>query len=127
MDKSSGVISSDLDLGADKIMACLDCGTGKSNGYVREDFENARGNFNVVIKKIDSLNTKVLVSSSFHATKKTTDVTNPFLATKKTNDVTNPILPPKLMPYNSTIQSDTVECNSTGVLEKQLLKYLGRQ
>jgi uncharacterized lipoprotein len=95
LDKSSGFIATEYNLRSDDVSPdkVCDCGSGTI-------ISNPTGNFNIVVKKIDQQNTKVIVNAFFKAQVKVYKLIGP--------DVEQPI-----------------DCNSTGRLERELLIYLG--
>ncbi|MBI1805159.1 MAG: hypothetical protein HY033_03715 [Ignavibacteriae bacterium] len=102
MDKSSGFIATEYNLSAERAKYVMDCGKEGS----AQNIENHVGNFNVVIKKVDDTETKVVVTTFFKAQR--IDHKINVLTGEAVNEVT------------------TIDCNSTGVLEKELLEYIGR-
>ena len=99
MDKGSGFIASEFNLVAEQTNY-LDCGTAAGVSWDYEQhIVNGRGNFNILIQKLDEENTKIIINAFFKATIKTR----------------------VLKDYSS----EEMSCNSTGVLEKKVLDYLG--
>jgi len=101
MDKSSGFISTEYSLRANQ-SNCYDCGTAAQGGLLATHrINNPVGNFNVLIKKISDTKTKVTVNCFLKAT-------SSFTAVGET-------------------QVNSLECVSTGALEKEILDYLGNR
>ncbi|MBU0473261.1 MAG: hypothetical protein KKF62_03780 [Bacteroidetes bacterium] len=100
MDKVSGFIATEYSLST-RQMNCLDCGSAGQNLFAVQRLDDPRGNFNLLIKKIDDNNVKVTVNCFFKAT------SNVYFDGK----------------LNS---SNTIDCNSTGLLEKEIVEYLGK-
>ena len=100
MDKQSGFISTEHSLTANN-MFWMDCGTVAEKPFGLQRFEDPRGNFNLLIKKIDDANTSVTVNCFFKTTSKD---------------------------YNmgELTSTEVKECVSTGRLEKEILDYLGK-
>lgn len=103
IDKNSGFIATEFDLGA-SFREVMDCGEpGSAPGY-KQVFENPIGNFNIVVQKISENSTKVTVNVFYKS------------------DLV-------LYEYNQysgyyPIKRQRIECNSTGTLERRLLNYL---
>ncbi len=99
MDKSSGFISTEYSLRTNQ-SGCLDCGTAANGGLLAtHNITDPTGNFNILIKKISDTKTKVTVNCFFKAI-------STFSAVGKT-------------------QVNSFDCVSTGLLEKEILDYLG--
>jgi hypothetical protein len=106
LDKSSGIIASEYNLSTED-GKYIDCGTalhGQENGYGMEvthlRFEKQSGNFNVSVKKVDDNSTKVIIN---------------FFSHSELNQYNN---------SNILVFSQSVTCNSTGRLEKEIFNYL---
>lgn len=109
IDKSSGLISTEYGLSVDEAAQYMDSGYGESNFQGKVEVVNHRGNFNVLIKKINETSTKVDINAFFNCTVNRYRYENLF----STNYVLESSIPTK--------------CVSTGALEKELLNYLSRQ
>lgn len=101
MDKSSGFISTEYSLSANR-GGCLDCGTMGDALLTYSRMEDPRGNFNLLIKKITDTKTKVTVNCFFKITG------NVYMSGRLQS-------------------SRVIDCASTGILEKEILDYLGNQ
>jgi|GEM_PF-2391627 len=106
LDKSSGIIASDYNLSTSG-GAYLNCGSvkhGQENAIGIEvthlRYENQKGNFNVLVKKIDENNTKVTVN---------------FFGESQLNQYNN---------SNQLVFSQVVTCYSNGQLEKEILNNI---
>ena len=103
LDKASGFISTEYklspdDFDHDRAHFLCDCGVPGSGGILMGTFQNVNGNFNIVVKRIDDQHTKVNINTFYKA---------------------------DLMVEGQLRNS--VDCNSTGQLEKELMDYLGTQ
>jgi hypothetical protein len=97
MDKNSGLIVSEYNLN-DKLKDCLDCGQLAS----LQSFDNFAAIFNFVVKKRTDNITEVIITTYYK-----TAIVVPNLASVYAPPIRKPI-----------------DCNSTGVLEKQIFDYL---
>jgi hypothetical protein len=97
MDKSSGLIASDYNLKIGTYQSYCDCGVGGS-GLVSKRIDSPLGNLNLLVKRVDESHTTVTISTFFKAVLLT---------------VNN---------YSGEIkESQAIDCNSTGQLEKEIL------
>lgn len=100
MDKSSGFIATEYSLGTGQLN-CLDCGIPGENLLVAQRLDDPRGNFNILIKKIDENKVKVTINCFFKATSK--------------------------VYFDGRLTStNSIDCNSTGLLEKEIIEFLGK-
>lgn len=106
IDKTSGILASDFNLSVDQRDFC-DCGIpGEQLGY-KHVIEDIRGNFNIVVQEIDKHSTKVTVNTFYKAKY------NLYQMDTRTYR------------YYFTGTLSVLDCNSTGLLEKALLEYIG--
>ena len=98
MDKTSGFISTEYSLSANDLN-CLDCGVEGQAFLTVIRIENQRGNFNLIIKPLEDGNTKVLVNCFYKATY-------------------------NMYSEGRLQRSEEINCTSTGVLERAILRYL---
>jgi hypothetical protein len=103
MDRSSGFIATDYNLGVNDLEAC-DCGQGGLNLVQREELSERLGNFNVFLQKVEENKTRVTVTVKYFA-----------IFDKSVNSGRG-----GYQPAGSTKR----ECNSTGKLEGRILAYL---
>lgn len=108
IDKTSGFISTEYGLSVEEAAKYMDSGYGESNFQGHVAVVNHRGNFNVLIKKVDENSTRVSVNAFFNCTVNRYRYEN--------------ILSTNLVLESSTPQKS----DSTGALEKELLNYLSR-
>lgn len=104
MDRQSGFIASDFNLSTSKYPEYTDCGTGGRGALVSVEVLDPVGNFNLLIRRIDDKNTKINITVSFSA-----KIDQQFHGT-----------------YGTSHDYKTITCNSKGVLEKELLDYIGK-
>lgn len=109
MDKNSGLITTDYNLTVEMAGNYMDCGEGGSAYYVfassNQKLENPMGNFNVLIKKVDENNTKATINVFFSC------LLNTYTSTTY---------------GTSPSSSEKINCNSKGVLERQIIEYLNK-
>lgn len=102
IDKSSGIISTEYDLRADNASSYLDCGTSGFGASVKtNDF---KGNFNIVVEKVQDKSTKVTINCFFKGVRADLE----YVGGKYVNVDKN------------------IDCNTTGVLESQLFEYIAK-
>ena len=101
MDKTSGFIATEFNLSAHNSTYYFDCGQEGADLGSYQKLENPIGNFNILVKRIDDSKTKVVVNTFFSVTRKYYGHIN-----------------------NKFKKSEKINCNSTGVLEKELLDYI---
>ena len=106
IDKASGFISTEYGLSVEEAAQYMDSGYGESNFQGKVEVVNQRGNFNVIIKKIDENSTRVSINAFFNCTVNRYRYENLF----STNYVLESSAPQK--------------CLSTGVIEKDFLDRL---
>ncbi len=99
-DKQSGFVASALNFTTSSYPQYCDCGSGVAGLYLTVAVVNRVGNFNVLFRRIDDNNTRVTVISAFHAK-----------------------VVKQLCGEYATSYKD-INCNSKGLLEKQILDYL---
>jgi hypothetical protein len=102
MDKGSGLIASDYGLAVASYQSYCDCGSG-GTGLVSKRIESPVGNVNLLIKRIDEAHTRIKVSTFFKAILVTTQEAR-----------------------GEVMASETVNCNTTGKLEKEILDGIQR-
>jgi hypothetical protein len=102
IDRSSGLIATDYNLAMATYQSYCDCGT-TGVGIVSKRIESPVGNFNVVLKHIDGKRVEVKVSAFFRATLLTV------------NDASR-----------QPIASESLDCMSTGKIEKDMLDFLAQ-
>lgn len=110
LDKSSGFIASDYNLSVDETSKYIDCGkviSGQTNFQGTEvtklRFENQKGNFNVLIKKIDDSSTKVIIN---------------FFSESELNQYDNS--------NGLRVYTQKVTCYSNGTLEKEIFDSISK-
>lgn len=110
IDKSSGLIATEYNLSVDLGDKYLDCGNAKigstdyqGNEITSIQVENHKGNFNVLLKKIDNNSTSVSIN---------------FFATAKINQYSNKT--------GRLEMSEDVNCYTKGVLETEIFDALAR-
>lgn len=103
MDKNSGFIATEFNLSVSNSEDYFDCGQAGANISTFQKFENPIGNFNILVKKIDDARTKIVVNTFFSVTVNYYQHIN--------------------MKFE---KSEKINCNSTGVLEKELLDYISK-
>lgn len=108
LDKASGFISTEYrlntdDLDPEKSHFLCDCGNPGSAGIADQRIQNANGSFNIIVKKIDEHNTKVIINTFYKAD----------------------LYMHEYGSGNPDHFLKTIDCNSTGRLEKELIDYLG--
>ena len=101
MDRSSGYIATEYNLTAQDCPNYCDCGQGGS-GLVSKVITNPIGDFNILMKKSDDKSTKVIITASFKADLETRNAGRD----------------------NPLVSVETLNCNSTGLLEKEILAYI---
>lgn len=107
LDKSSGLVSTEYSLSMAEAANYMDCGGTTTSAFgASTRLENHSGNFNVLLKKIDDTHTKVNVNVFYGCTLNTYNYKG-LLSTEMV-----------------LTSSKRINCNSTGVLEKQVLDFL---
>ena len=96
IEKASGIIATEYSLNTLSNKDCLDCG---EMGF-GQSLSDYTGNFNVFVEKINENQTKVTVSTFFNAMMET------------------------VILFARTPSYRKIDCNSTGILEKDLLYYI---
>ena len=102
MDKNTGLIATDYNLTVSEALKYMDCGTAGNSIGAHQRIESQSGNFNILLKKIDDNSTKITVNVFF----------NSMLNTLNDNGI--------------TVNSEKINCNSKGVLEKELIDNLSK-
>jgi hypothetical protein len=67
MDRQSGFIASDFNLSTANYPQYSDCGSGGQGMFASVAVVNPVGNFNILLKRIDSTTTRVIVTCAFKA------------------------------------------------------------
>lgn len=109
LDKNSGLIASDYNLSVEQTKEYIDCGkviSGQTNAFGVEvtfmRYENPKGNFNILIKKIDETSTKVTIN---------------FFSESELNQYNR---------QGSQVYSQKVTCVSKGILEKEIFDAISK-
>lgn len=108
LDKASGFISTEYQLSTDDLDSkslnyLCDCGKSGYSGIIGSVIENANGNFNIIVTKVDEQNTKVIINTFYKAD----------LYSRAAGEA-------------SETYQRKINCNSTGHLEKEFMNYLGK-
>jgi hypothetical protein len=106
IDKASGLLSTEYDLSMAEAANQIDCGGGDSTFNGKVELEKPIGNFNLLIKKLDDLSTKVSVNVFFTCTVNKYRYEN-LLSTDYV-----------------LVSSEKVNCVSKGTLERAILDHM---
>jgi hypothetical protein len=100
IDKSSGLITTEYNLSVQDQARYLDCGVLESGTLQSARFGESFGNFNILVAKIDDNSTKVTINCFFKTIINQYNLKGELIFTEK------------------------VDCNSTGVLEKEIIRSI---
>ncbi len=100
IDKSSGLITTEYNLSVQDQARYLDCGILESGTLTSARFGESLGNFNILVAKIDDNSTKVTINCFFKTIINQYNLKGELAFTEK------------------------VDCNSTGVLEKEIIRTI---
>jgi len=112
IDKSSGILSTEYDLrtGTENnkgMTNYCDCGTLGTDMFYTYKYENYKGNFNIIVNKINDNQTKVKINAFFNANY------NYYHNEGKGYEYKLEI-----------VQTDKVKCESIGYLEKEVFEFI---
>ncbi|MCI0448218.1 MAG: hypothetical protein L0Y79_00330 [Chlorobi bacterium] len=102
MDKGTGLIATDYNLTVTEALKYMDCGEAGNTLGAHQRIEGQSGNFNILLKKLDENTTKVTANVFF----------NSILTTYGDK--------------GEILKSEKINCNSKGVLEKELISNISR-
>ena len=100
LDKTSGFVATEYNIGANHLIGCFDCGEPKPQLFIKEKYESPSVNISVFIRKIDDKTVRIKILCFYQTLSRKFDYADNYIDTEK------------------------IECQSTGDIEREFLTYM---